>query len=96
MKSIAVGIAQQNQLKELHEASSKIQGADHSPFLSRPDIYLAAIYGRDFGFCRDPAETRGELERGSQTVAGRAPLRYLTRMAQTSRQCGMIFAPQGL
>jgi hypothetical protein len=77
MKSIIVDILQQNQLKELHEASSKIQGPEHSPSLSRADIYLAAIYGRNFGFCRDSAETDGEFERGSQTVAGRAPPTYL-------------------
>jgi hypothetical protein len=82
MKSIVVYVVQQNQLKELHEASSKIQGADHSPSLSRADIYLAAICGRDFGFCRDSAEAHGELERGSQTVAGRAPPTYLNRLHQ--------------
>src|SRR5580693_4747972 len=82
MKSIIVDILQQNQLKELHEASSKIQGPEHSPSLSRADIYLAAIYGRNFSFCRDSAEAHGEFERGSQTVAGRAPPTYLARLHQ--------------
>ena len=38
------------------EVGIKIQGAYHYLRHPRQDIYLAAIYGRDFSFCGDPAK----------------------------------------
>jgi hypothetical protein len=38
------------------EVSIKIQGAYHYLRHPQQDIYLAAIYGRDFSFCGDPAK----------------------------------------
>jgi hypothetical protein len=49
------------------EVSIKIQGAYHYLRHPRQDIYLAAIYGRDFSFCGDPAKAPWEALNGFTT-----------------------------
>src|SRR5260370_26528990 len=53
------------------EVSIQIQGAYHYLRHSRQDIYLSAIYGRDFSFCGDPAEARWEALNGFTTIPRR-------------------------
>ena len=41
------------------EVRIKFQAAFYYRRRLKKDIYLAAVYGRDFSFCRDPAKAPG-------------------------------------